>query len=67
MMQSREQVDVAGWFQKLPLSLWEERFKKLGWGRVDRENQISLVRMREGYRYVSAGMSKSRLVFWALF
>lgn len=50
-------VKAAGWFQELPLSLWGE-------GRVDREKQVSLDRMREGYRHVSAGMSKSGLVFW---
>lgn len=57
-------VKAAGWFQKLPLSLRGERLKKLGWGRVDREKQISLDRTREGYRHASAEVSKGGLVFW---
>jgi len=64
MMCSRQQVDAAGWFRVLPLSLWREGLKKLGWGRMDREKQISLDRMRGGYRHVSAGMSRNGLVFW---
>lgn len=36
-------------------------------GRVDRKKQISLDRMRKGYKHVSAGMSRSVLVFWIYF
>lgn len=45
------------------LKFMGDALKKLGWGRVDRGKQISLDRMGESYRQVSAGMSKSVFVF----